>query len=108
MVAAGAQRGIGCVEALTFIRSSVADRAGPGPERGPGTPSARCAVADSTGQPRPGCGCSSAEVAGGHRHRCPMGPPTYVAIGRWASKTTEQITREWPVESADPDLDEQA
>jgi hypothetical protein len=38
-----------------------------------------------------GCRCSPAERAEGHRHRCPAGPLSYLAVGPWDGMTTEDI-----------------
>jgi hypothetical protein len=37
------------------------------------------------------CRCSPTERAEGHRHRCPAGPLSYLAVGPWDGMTTEDI-----------------
>lgn len=41
----------------------------------------------------PRCRCTAEQIADGHRHRCPSGPVTFVALGVWAGMDNDQIER---------------
>jgi hypothetical protein len=48
----------------------------------------------------PRCRCTPAEIALGHRHRCPEGPPVYVAVGRWVGRNHPDLVAEYHSEMA--------
>ncbi|HEY0578109.1 MAG TPA: hypothetical protein VGD73_28745 [Pseudonocardia sp.] len=53
-----------------------------------------CDLGDKSGE-ETRCSCTEEEIAAGHRHRCPAGPPAYRAVGPWADLTPEEIEATW-------------